>query len=75
MQMLYLHMRLEKPEMIKGAVSYEQRYSVSSWASEEAIDNDVCYEGCNYDCDQEECVGLTQGIVTDRVLKCASNDQ
>lgn len=70
-------MRLNKPEIITGGVSYEQRYTVSSWASEEPIDDNECPDGCNTDCDDEagQCVELAQNIVTDKVIKCASNEQ
>lgn len=75
-QVLYLHMRLNKPDMITGAVSYEQRYSVSSWASEEPIDYTVCEDGCTSECNiDDQCVELAQGIVTDRVIQCPSNEQ
>lgn len=75
-QVLYLHMRLNKPDMISGAVSYEQRYSVSSWASEEPVDEVACPDGCTSECHVGgECVELAQGIVTDRVIQCPSNEQ
>ncbi|CAM9694708.1 unnamed protein product [Laminaria digitata] len=69
-------MRLNKPEIITGGVSYEQRYSVSSWGSEDPIDGNVCPDGCTADCDVDgQCVELAQGIVTDHVIQCGSNDQ
>ncbi|CAM9624517.1 unnamed protein product [Ectocarpus sp. 13 AM-2016] len=75
-QVLYLHMRLNKPDMISGAVSYEQRYSVSSWASEEPVDDIACPDGCTSECNVGgQCVELAQGIVTDRVIQCPSNEQ
>ncbi|CAM9171126.1 unnamed protein product [Sphacelaria rigidula] len=75
-QVLYLHMQLKKPDSISGGVSYEQRYSVSSWASEEPIDEKVCPDGCTSSCDVDgQCVQLTANRVTDRVIKCASDEQ
>lgn len=69
-------MRLNKPDVISGPVSYEQRYSVSSWASEEPVDEDACPDGCTSECNVNgECVELAQGIVTDRVIQCPSNEQ
>lgn len=76
LKVLYLHMRLNKPDMIAGAVSYEQRYSVSSWASQEPIDDLACPDGCTLDCNVgDQCVELAQGIVTDRIIQCASDEQ
>lgn len=75
-QVLYLHMRLNKPDMISGAVSYEQKYTVSSWASEEPVDDIACPDGCTSDCNVGgQCVELAQGIKTDRVIQCPSNEQ
>lgn len=75
-QVLYLHMRLKEPDMISGAVSYEQRYAVSSWASEEPIDDSKCPDGCTSECDVDgQCVALAQEAVTDRIIQCKSNDQ
>lgn len=76
-QVLYLHMRLNKPDMIHdGAVSYEQQYKVSSWASEKPVDDIACPDGCTSECHVgEQCVELAQRIATDRVIKCPSNKQ
>lgn len=75
-QVLYLHMRLQKPQMISGGVSYEQEYTVSSWASEEPVlGTEECPDGCSYDCSLDGCVDLTQDVVTDRVIQCGSNEQ
>lgn len=69
-------MRLNKPDMIVGAVSYEQKYAVSSWASEEPIDDAICADGCTSECDGGgQCVELAQHIPTDRVIQCPSNEQ
>lgn len=71
-------MRLNKPDVISGPVSYEQQYTVSSWASdtEEPIVDETCPEGCTADCNVGgQCVELTQNIVMDRVIQCPSNEQ
>lgn len=69
-------MRLKKPDTIAGGVSYEQRYAVSSWASEEPINDLMCPDGCTSDCDVDgQCVQLSQDRVTDRVIQCTSNEQ
>lgn len=68
-------MRLNKPEIISGGVSYEQRYTVSSWGSEDPIDGNVCPDGCTSECDVDgQCVALAN-IVSDHVIQCGSNDQ
>lgn len=76
-------MKLAKPSTVSGPVSYEQRYTVSSWASVEPLgppspDDLACTEDqqCTSDCDGGgECVSLTEGQVTDRVIKCGADSE
>lgn len=69
-------MRLKKPDTISGAVSYEQRYAVSSYASEEPIDDESCSDGCTSDCDGGgQCVQLTDDVFTRRMIKCPADEQ
>lgn len=75
-------MRLQKPSMVYGSMSYEQRYSVSSWAAGEAlgpppVSDMACIdnERCSLECDPgNECVKLANQA-TDREIKCAAADQ
>lgn len=75
-------MKLQKPSMISGPISYEQRYSVTSWAADEtlgappasdmACDDD---ERCSSECDPDnECVKLANQV-TDHVIKCGARDE
>lgn len=69
-------MRLRKPDEVSGRVTYEQRYTVSSWGAKEAIDSGLCQDGCSPDCDAEgQCVELAQGTVTDRIIECRADQQ
>lgn len=76
-------MQLRKPSTITGAVSYEQRYTVSSWASEEPLgpppsgDTSPCDDQqCTADCDGDgQCVKLAERSLTDRMIKCGSSDE
>lgn len=73
-QILYLHMRLMKPPG-NTAVSYEQRYTVSSWASEDIIEMDTCEQGCTEQCDGDgQCVELAQRVVTDKIIQCPRHE-
>lgn len=68
-------MRLMKPQSVHGAIAYEQKYEVSSWASEGEI-NEICSEGCSEYCDGGgECIQLAQNVATDKMIKCHSHDK
>ncbi|CAM9620971.1 unnamed protein product [Phaeothamnion confervicola] len=52
-QLLFLHMRLRRPEtetQMESAIVYNQDYRVSSWGSEEVFETPMCPYGCP-DCD------------------------